>query len=182
VCRWNPALSGLLLLLRSYVDIRLGDAPGWNPLVAAIISPDLTRARTVFADVFSSVRLGVVFPLFYFWLMVLAWMLVRKRILAMIVVFPVVLLTQGGAITHWLDWVFNAIIALVLMVVFERLGLFVAMVYLAALTVIAHDLVTSDLTAWYGLSSMITVVLLSVTALVAFRLSLGGRDLFEIKG
>jgi hypothetical protein len=114
--------------------------------------------------------------------MVLAWMLVRKRILAMIVVFPVVLLTQGGAITHWLDWVFNAIIALVLMVVFERLGLFVAMVYLAALTVIAHDLVTSDLTAWYGLSSMITVVLLSVTALVAFRLSLGGRDLFEIKG
>jgi hypothetical protein len=110
--------AGLLLLLRSYVDIRLGDAPGWNPLVAAIISPDLTRARTVFADVFSSVRLGVVFPLFYFWLMVLAWMLVRKRILAMIVVFPVVLLTQGGAITHWLDWVFNAIIALVLMVVF----------------------------------------------------------------
>jgi len=132
----------------------------------------------VFAQVVGDLRLGIVFPLFYFWIAVLLWMLFRKRILGLIAAFPLIFLTQSQAATHWVDWVFNAIIALVFILVLDKLGLFVSMVYLSALDVITHDLLTADLTSWYGLSSMISIAVLAVLALVAFRMSLGARDLF----
>jgi hypothetical protein len=53
------------------------------------------------------------------------------------------------------------------------------MVYTAAIYLIAGGLLTADLTAWYGLSSMIVVLFISALALAAFRLSQGGRTVFE---
>jgi serine/threonine-protein kinase len=175
-------VAGLLLLLRGYIAIGLGEAPSWFPLGGGFqIFPDVTHARIVFADVFSSMRLGVLYPLFYFWIVVLAWMLVRKRLFALIAVFPLVLVTQSGPANHWVDWVFNVALAAAVVLVLERLGLFVSMVYLATFGVIAHNLLTSDLTAWYGLGSMVSVALLAVATLVAFRMSLGRNDMFESK-
>jgi len=43
---------------------------------------------------------------------------------------------------------------------------------------VEHAMLTPDFGAWYGQSSLLAVIVVSVMALWAFRTSLGGRSLF----
>ncbi len=178
---WAVA-AGLYFLLRTYVDIRLGDAPAWDTkILGPSLQPNLVSARMVLAGIFSALRIGVVFPLFLFSLIVFLWMLVRKRSLGGVMVAALLVAVQSAGATHWVDWLFSAGGVAVFIYTMQRFGVFVAMVYFATVNLIAASLLTSDLTAWYGFSSMIAVVFISALALAAFRLSLGERPLFEVK-
>jgi hypothetical protein len=175
---WAVA-AGLYLMLRHYVDIRLGDAPSWSFAFAAPQDPG--SGREVVAAIVFSLRLGVVMPLFLFSLLVFLWMLVRKRSIAVVIVTGFAVFLESASARHAADWLFSAGAVAVFMFAIQRFGLFVTMVYIGTVYVISNSLLTNDLTAWYGLSSMLTVVLISALALAAFRLSLGGRSMFEVQ-
>ncbi len=178
---WAMA-AALLLLLYYYVDIRLGDAPAWLPgmtLSTLTAEENLGGGRMVIYCILFSLRMGLVLPLFTFTLLVFLRMLLRNRTVATIVLAALVTPVIYGNSTHAVDWLFAAALAAVYIYAMQRFGVFVAMVYTAASSLIAGSLLTADFGAWYGLTSMMVVLVISALALAAFQRSQDGRAMFE---
>jgi serine/threonine-protein kinase len=174
--------AGLYMMLRYYVDIRLGSAPTWTSQFFGVPDqPNLASAPMVVSSIIADIRIGVVLPLIALTFIVFLRMLFGRRSIAAITVALLVVFGEAAEASHWVDWLFSAGAVTVFIYAMQRFGLFVSMIYVASLSMIAGSLLTADLTAWYGLSSMLTVVFISALALVASQLSLGGRPLFEVK-
>jgi serine/threonine-protein kinase len=174
------AIAGALsLMLQRYVDIRIGAGPAWGSQPGSV-PENVASVPMVLAQVVSALRIGLVLSLFAFSLIVFLWMLFRKRILAALIAVAFFTAQIANGASPWIDYAFSAGLVAVWIYAIQRFGLWVGMIYIAALTLISGSLLTSDLTSWYGLSSLLTVIIISALALLAFRLSLGSRALFDV--
>jgi len=73
--------------------------------------------------------------------------------------------------------VFDAVAASFALFVIVYRRLLPAIVFQAVTTFIDRTLLTLDLTAWYGQSSLVAVIVVGATALWAFRISLRSESL-----
>jgi hypothetical protein len=67
----------------------------------------------------------------------------------------------------------------ILVLIMLRLGFFALMTTLFVTNTTTSLFLTTDFGAWYGVSSLISVVAISAFAVWGFHLSLGGRPLFS---
>ena len=81
------------------------------------------------------------------------------------------LLAAGG----WIEIIVQTTVNVVTVLVMLRFGLLALAVWATFGWFIEHSLLTYQFGAWYGESSLAAVVIISLTALWAFRTSLGGR-------
>ncbi len=77
----------------------------------------------------------------------------------------------------WIELIGQITINVIAVVVMVRFGLLALAVWASVGWFIEHGLLTNDLTAWYGESSLVVVTVVSALALWAFHTSLGGRPL-----
>jgi hypothetical protein len=101
--------------------------------------------------------------------------LLRKPWLAVVVCFIVLLAGNAGNRSHP---VFDALSLSISLTVLVSHGLLATMVFMSVMVLTDAALLTLDLTAWYGQGSLVAVIVVSVLAVRAFRVSLGERPLF----
>jgi len=183
--RWHDPLVGRDLLIAvaavtadyalqygiRFIAVQAGSGP-WAP-------PDLLDGnRLIIARVLAAIANGVGFSIFLFVVPLVAMALFRRRwaaALALIVVWGVAYggssISQGD--TTWtIRWALEVtfIAALTL-----RVGIFATGIFSGLSMLINQSVLTSNLTAWQGQSTLTTVIVIATLALFAFRVSLGDR-------
>jgi len=166
---YDLVIAGALAL-----DMRQGDGPGDNVHLPALGSfPGYT---SVFLNhVLGALGGGLVFFLILFLLRVL---LRREWLagLAMIVIFAGV---RGLNADHpVIDTSMFVVIYGILVVLMLRFGLLAVVVCSFVTDLIIALVFTPDFTAWYGTTSLLTLLSLIALALYAFRIATAGKPLF----
>jgi hypothetical protein len=87
-----------------------------------------------------------------------------------------------GGLPDWTTIAAAAAVVAVVTLVALRFGLLVVVVMQCAQRFLDHSILTTDIGAWYGQSSLIAVLLVSAVTIWAFRVSLGGRSLLNPRG
>jgi hypothetical protein len=174
----NAVHSGLHL-----VATHLGSAP-IDPTTSqfGFGLQNLMGGRFVAAEVVG-VFLRSLDMLFFLFVLVAARAILGKKWLAAVVflvfwytVLAAPLLAQGDWLAS-IEWILELCGLLLLMSTF---GLFATVAFGAVTLLIRNTLLTTDFGAWYGQSSLVAVLIVSFLALIAFRISLGGRPLFNV--
>jgi len=81
----------------------------------------------------------------------------------------------------WLAAPFYAIVYAILVIIMLRFGLFALAITTSLIDGINQALITTDIFAWYGVSSLAVLLIAGGMALVGFRMALGGRSLLNEK-
>lgn len=79
----------------------------------------------------------------------------------------------------WVSWVLLGLIFSILVVILLRFGLFAFVVTIFLIDWVNQSYATNDFGSWYGLSSLLVVLLVGAMAGVGFWISLGGRNLID---
>jgi len=75
---------------------------------------------------------------------------------------------------EWMNGAVGVALLVVALPVMLRFGLLATAVWICMGRYIAHSLLTTNLTAWYGLSSFTAIIIVSMVSLWAFRVAIGG--------
>jgi hypothetical protein len=159
------------------------------------IAPDLTSAgpRFVLANLAGSeftagsflvsISAGIPYAATIFFVLAMFRSLLRKPWLGtsgfLLFASAVTLLANWGGQPGWITVVLSATIAAVVTCVSLRFGLLVAVVMDCTRRFVEHSILTTDVDAWYGQSSLIAVLLVTALTIWAFRVSLGSRPLLS---
>jgi serine/threonine-protein kinase len=148
-------------------DFRLSNLLGGRAIAVAILQ-----------HVFSGLLSGPEFFLMMFLLRVI----LRKQWLAAIafvLIWTVVQLPQNSGGSVLVRAAFFMLIYGLLVTILLRCGLFALVVTVFLIDWINQTLLTTDFSAWYGLSSLVVVIVLGSMTAYGFWTSLGSRKLFD---
>jgi predicted Ser/Thr protein kinase len=202
--RWRDPLVARDVLVAIATIVALGSAFGVAQLGSLLlgrrpeaIAPSLASERPGFvlanlegsrftaASLLHSVARGIPFAASIFFVLAMFRSLVRKPWLgtgAFVVFAWSVTLFRAWAWGGRPDWIavaaLTASVAIVTCVAL-RFGLLVVVVMECARRFVDHTIFTTDFAAWYGRSSLLAVLVVSVLTIWAFRVSLGGRPLLN---
>jgi hypothetical protein len=115
----------------------------------------------------------------FFLMIFLLRVLVRKEWIAggLFVAIWAVLQNYSNGNTGWLGFLLFALIFSLLVIILLRCGLFAMAITIFLIDWVNQTFATMDLGAWYGLSSLIVIVVVAAMAGYGFWTSLGGRKL-----
>jgi serine/threonine-protein kinase len=167
-------LFGLLLALLfasfEWLFMRFGESPNWSS--ALINLSGLRGVAYTFADRLTD---GIAGGLKFFFMLFLLRALLKKEWLASAVFIAVWAAIQSSSAPHWVvPAVFWTLVYGIATLIMLRFGLFAMMLAVFVVDSLEELLFTTDLTAWYGLSSLAIVLALAALAVWGFRTSLGG--------
>ena len=173
--------SGLTAALFDSAQIGRGAVPAGATPTPAGLSFTLTNllgTRFVLADITIALIRGLGNALEFFLILFVLRMLLRNQWLAGSATVALVTLTLADGSNHS----FVSALSLIAIispqaVILLRLGFFAFAFTLFGQFLATSILLTTDFTAWYGQSSLIGVIVISVLGLWAFRISLGNRSL-----
>jgi serine/threonine-protein kinase len=141
---------------------------------------NLMGARQSAGAMLISAVVGLQNSLVIFFILFLCRILLRRSWLAAAATAGVLSLTFWGLLifgqTTPEGWFAFALLIL-LTIMSTRYGFFALTVWVWFGQFVEHAMLTPDFGAWYGQSSLLAVIVVSATALWAFRTSLGGRPL-----
>lgn len=128
-------------------------------------------------NIYYAITNGLQFFLFLFLLRAL----VRKPWIAAILLVAIFTSLKAAPSDHEgpVLWMFWTIIYGILVFLMLRYGMFALMVMIFVINCCMELSLTPDYSAWYGLSSLAVLLMMSALALWGFRVSLGGRPLFS---
>ena len=117
----------------------------------------------------------------FFLILFLLRALVRKAWIAAILLVAIFTSVKAAPADHGgpVLWMFWTIIYGILVFLMLRYGMFALMVMIFVINSSIELYMTPDYSAWYGLSSLALLLMMSALALWGFRVSLGGRPLFS---
>ena len=160
--------------------IQFGGAPA-RPIPffgdIGFVVDNLTGWRALTSTLVIAVYQGVILSLAAFFILFLSRSVFKQRWLASLMFLvvvcafgPIPSLAQG----EWMYGLLGVAIVTTLLLVMLRLGLLVTMVWVCVGRFIGHALLTTNLTAWYGSSSLAAILVVMAAALWAFGMSIGG--------
>ncbi len=117
----------------------------------------------------------------FFLMLFLLRALVRKPWIAAILLVAIFAVVKAAPSdnTGPVLWMFWTVIYGILVFLMLRYGMFALMVMIFVINSGVELYLTPDYTAWYGLSSLAVLLVMSALTLWGFRVSLGGRPLFS---
>jgi hypothetical protein len=143
----------------------------------------LMGARETLGAFSASLTAGLNTSLYFFFVLFLFRALLRKRWLAGLVSWLVALLAvvpidfyAAGRV----EVLFGMVLYAFLLYLGVRFGFFVLAVWVFVGQFVEHAMLTPHLTAWYGQSTLIAIVVVSAIAVWGVRTSLGGRHVFPM--
>jgi serine/threonine-protein kinase len=206
--RWRDPLVARDVLVALATIVALGCVTGVAQLGSILlggrlpedVAPSLASARPGFvlanlegerftaASLLHSISSGIPFAASIFFLLAMFRSLLRKPWLGigafMVFAWAMTLFRAWawGGPPDWTIVAAAAAVVAVVTVVALRFGLLVVVVMQFAQRFLDHSILTTDIGAWYGRSSLIAVLLVSAVTIWAFRVSLGGRSLLHPRG
>jgi serine/threonine protein kinase len=169
-------LYSLFILAYQSWDMHQG-----NGYPAGDFSPALFGMRAFSWQASQNVYGSITTALLFFLILFLLRVLVRKPWIAAVML--VALFTSvkaapssSGGLILWAFWM---VIFCILVFLMLRFGMFAMIVTMFVIDSTIQNYLTTDFNAWYGESSFAVLVLLGALALWGFRVSLGGRPLFN---
>jgi len=172
-------LQNLIYLL----GIRLGGAPAGAELSGALqglsfVVENLKGGRLMAAAMIVPLAGGVNTVVGSFFTLFLFRVWLRKPWLATVAFFAFANILALVALREdWIPFIVKMIILALIIPMMLRFGLLALTAWGCVGMFMQVSLLTSDFGAWYGQSSLIAVIVVSVIALWAFHTSLGGRPL-----
>jgi serine/threonine-protein kinase len=166
-------------------SLPLGVAASASNNRPVFVLANLAGAEFTVASLLYSISRGIPFAASIFFMLAMFRSLLRKPWLGTtaFVLFAcawTAVTFQGlGIRANWVN--VTALAAHIFVVIFValRFGFLVLVVLVCAQRFVNHSFLTTDFGAWYGQSSLLAVLLLSVLTIWAFRVSLGGRPLLN---
>jgi hypothetical protein len=146
---------------------------------------NLDGPRFTAASLLRSVADGIPFAASIFFVLAMFRSLVRSPglgIAAFVVFAYALVLFRAWAWEGHPDWIAVTVLAAsvgVVTFVALRFGLLVVVVMQGAQRFLDHSILTIDISAWYGQSSLIAVLLVAAVTIWTFRVSLEGRSLLN---
>ncbi len=175
----------LCLVFFGYVQMRVGGPPaGAIPTPAPLYFSldNLLGTRYALAEIATAPLLGIANTLTFLLSLCMLRVLLRNQWVAagVLVVVMSVLLPAGSGHPVISSLSFVVVVSLGVLL-FLRMGYFAYAVNVSIQFLVTSTLLTPNLTAWYGQSSLWGLIVISALALWAFRLSLGNRPLFRFR-
>jgi hypothetical protein len=174
--------SGLTVALFDSAQIGTGAAPAGGILTPAALYFTITNllgTRFVLADIAIALIRGFGNALEFFLTLFVLRVLLRNQWLAASATVGLVTLTLVAGSDHS---VVSALSLIAIIgpqaVILLRLGFFAGAFALFGQFLATSLFLATDLTAWYGQSSLVGVIVISMLALWAFHISLGNQSLF----
>jgi hypothetical protein len=162
---------GILILGLEWGSWRLGEAPPWGLNLTSNLG-----VRAVLGEFLDHVVTAMVGGLAFFLIIFILRAILRKQWPAALVFVLIFTLAKSLAAEHPLmKAAFFALIYGLIVVIGIRFGLIALMTAIFIVDLIWQFLFTADFAAWYGLSSLMIVLLILGLALYGFRASLAGR-------
>jgi serine/threonine-protein kinase len=170
-------LYSLFILAYEFWDVRTGDGYPSGDVPLRV----LMGLRAVSSIYSQNLYYGITNGLQFFLMLFLLRALVRKPWIAavLLVAIFVTLKTATGSHSGPIIWGFWTIIYGILVFLMLRFGMFALIVTMFVINTSVELYFTPDYTAWYGISSLAMLLVTSGLALWGFRVSLGGRRLFN---
>ena len=169
---------GALLALGTAVAVALhgnNRQPVFPPLNA------LLGVRAELAGVLAAVPSAIFTAILFFFMLFLLRLALRKDWIAgSAFVAIITFATTIGSTTPWVDYPLNALAFAVFAFTLLRFGLLAAMVTSAVSQVLELGALL-DFSAWYAGMAVLPFVLIALLVVYGFRVSLGGRPLFNLE-
>jgi hypothetical protein len=140
---------------------------------------NLLGGRMIAQGILSHVFSGLVSGPEFFLMIFLLRVVLRKQWLAaaaFVAIWTLVQLPQNGGVA-WVRGLFFILIYSLIVIILLRFGLFALVVTVFLIDWINQTLLTADFSAWYGLSSLVVLLLIGAMTAYGFWTSLGGRSL-----
>jgi serine/threonine-protein kinase len=155
--------------------------PVENGATFAFYLGNLASDRLMVADRLMSFVKSLDVLMFFFVVFIARVVLKRqwRATIAYLLFWHLVLSSQHAIAGEWLAVIYWTIELSVLLLLTLRFGLLATVVFGTCSILITRGVLTPDLTAWYGRSSALTVLTVITLATLAFRVSLGGRPLWD---
>jgi serine/threonine-protein kinase len=172
--------AGLACVWVALTLVRLGlHGPAGEPVFAPLDA--LTGMRYATSAALESFTGSLFEPLFFFFVLFLARVVLRKQWLAaaaFIIVFAVA--SSSDIFYPWVDWPLNILFAGLIAFILIRFGLLALIAAEALSNFLLGVPRTLDFSQWYAGMGIAPVVLVALIALYGFRISLGGRKLLKV--
>jgi serine/threonine-protein kinase len=167
------AVSALLVLGRNAVHTA-GDGPLFPQL------HPFHGLRYLTGDLLLDATHSVFQTLLLFFMIFVLRVLLRKPWIALVVFLAIFVALNVNSSNLVVGIPFNAVFGLVWAVVLLRFGLLAAIIADSTREILLELRHTLDLSAWYGATLAIPLILVALAAVYGFRHSLGGRKLIQL--
>ena len=177
-------LGSILLVGRVPADV----APSLASQRPGFVLANLEGSRFTAASLLQSIAGGIPFAASIFFVLAMFRSLVRSPWLGIgafvVFAYALVLFRAWAWEGHpgWINVAAAAASVGVVTFVALRFGLLVVVVMQCAQQFLDHSILTNDISAWYGQSSLLSVLVVGAVTIWAFRVSLGGRSLLNPRG